>query len=77
MAAKRIITNEEIESRTNMFTASITNPVKVTYVFLPNEIYGCEYKEQIFYDNNEYVTALTLFKNEPNKYKLIGVEQVM
>ena len=70
MAAKRIITND-------MFIASITNPVKVTYIFLPNEIYGCEYKEHIFYDNNEYVTALTLFKNEPNRYKLISVEQVM
>lgn len=60
-----------------MFIASITNPVKVTYVFRPNEIYGCEYKEHTFYDNSEYVAALTLFKNEPNKYRLISVEQVM
>lgn len=60
-----------------MLTASITNPVKVTYIFRPNEIYGCEYKEHTFYDNDEYVAALTLFKNEPNKYKLISVEQFM
>ena len=59
-----------------MFTASITNPVKVTYVFLPNEIYGSEYKEHTFYNNDEYVEALTLFKNEPNKYKLVSIEYI-
>lgn len=59
-----------------MFIPSITNPVKVTYIFLPNEIYGCEYKEHIFYDNSEYDAALTLFKNEPNKYKLVSIEYI-
>ena len=57
-----------------MFTPSITNPVKVTYIFLPNEIYGCEYKEHIFYNNDEYTKALELFKMESNKYKLVSIE---
>ena len=54
----------------------LKRPIKLTYIFLPNEVYGAETKERIFYDGVEYETAVNTIHENPNLYKIVKVEHI-
>ena len=59
-----------------MKSNKLTRPIKLTYVFLPNSLFGAETKEHIFYDGKEYENAINTIHQEPDKYKIIKVEHI-
>ena len=59
-----------------MKETTLTRPIKLTYVFLPNEFYGAETKEHIFYDGKEYENAVNTIHENPDKYKVVKVEHI-
>lgn len=54
----------------------LTKPIKLTYIFLPNEIYGSKLEERIFYDAIEYETAIRTINENPERYEFIKSETV-
>jgi hypothetical protein len=54
----------------------LTKSIKLTYEFLPNELYGREIKEHIFYTGKEYEEAIHTIHQNPDKYKVIKAEHV-
>lgn len=54
----------------------LIRPIKLTYEFLPNELYGREIKEHIFYTGKEYEEAINTIHQNPDKYKVVKVEHI-
>ena len=60
----------------NDFEKKLIRLIKLTYEFLPNEPYGREIKEHIFYTGKEYEEAVNTIHQNPDKYKVIKVEHI-